>query len=92
MLFLSPSLEMKEKKVLFAFSKTEFLLVDQEDLIHQLPFRDLSVFDSNWYIMKNSEFLKFKSKSPREGRHVTDQVYSYQREQIWKQAGITRAR
>ena len=47
MLFLSPSLEMKEKKVLFAFSKTEFLLVDQEDLIHQLPFRDLSVFDSN---------------------------------------------
>lgn len=38
MLFLSPSLEMK-KKFLIAFSKTEFLLVKQEYLTYQLPFR-----------------------------------------------------
>lgn len=59
MLFLSPSLEMKKKKeILFAFWNTVFLLVDQEDLIYQVPFRDLRDFDSKLYITKNSEFLK----------------------------------
>lgn len=47
MLFLSPSLEMKErkKKVCFAFSKkTQFFLVNQNDLTYQLPFKDLFNF------------------------------------------------